>query len=54
MPSRTEMRRTSDFFFQKYGLPNFALGVDGTHILLGLRPSEKEMPPGVQTQDFCR
>jgi len=55
LPSRSEMRRTSDNFMDKYGLPNFAFGVDGTHIMLGVRPTERELPPGLQVQDFwCR
>jgi hypothetical protein len=49
------MRSTADDLFASHGLPNFILGVDGTHITLGLRPSEKDLPPGIQTQDFwCR
>ena len=46
------MRATADHFEQKYGLPNFALGVDGTHVRLGLRPAQKDLPPGIHPQDF--
>ncbi len=52
MPTREQMRTTANFFMAKYGLPNFAYGVDGTHILLGLRPSEHELPAGVHPQDY--
>ncbi len=39
----------------KYGLPNFAMGVDGTHIMLGVRPTQRELPAGLEVQDFwCR
>jgi hypothetical protein len=55
LPSRSEMRRTSDNFMDKYGLPNFAMGVDGTHIMLGVRPTQRELPAGLEVQDFwCR
>jgi hypothetical protein len=55
LPTRSEMRRASDNFMDKYGLPNFAMGVDGTHIMLGVRPAEKELPRGLEVQDFwCR
>lgn len=30
VPSEDQMKETADFFMQKYGLPNFACGVDGT------------------------
>ena len=43
------------FLFTRFGLPNFALGVDGTHIRLSVKPSEAELPAGVRPQDFwCR
>lgn len=48
LPTRVEMRRTADYFQARYGLPNFALGVDGTHIRLGVRPNKNEIPNGVQ------
>lgn len=55
LPSRSEMRRSSDYFMNKYGLPNFAMGVDGTHVMLGVRPTERELPHGIEVQDFwCR
>ena len=55
LPTHQEMLKTSETFFNKYGLPNFSLGVDGTHVMLGVRPRENEIPAGVQVQDFwCR
>jgi hypothetical protein len=38
MPTDYEMRQSADEFFQRFGIPNIALGVDGTHITLGRRP----------------
>ena len=52
MPTQSEMEVSAAHFEHRFGLPNFALGVDGTHVRLGLRPSEKDLPNGVNPQDF--
>ncbi len=52
MPTREQMRTTANFFMAKYGLPNFAYGVDGTFVRLGHRPSVQELPNGVHPQDY--
>lgn len=52
MPTIREMRSTSQKFLDKYGLPNFAMGVDGTHVHLGVRPCQNDLPVGVFVQDF--
>jgi len=55
LPTLPQIRSTTDDLFASRGLPNFILGVDGTHITLGLHHSEKDLPSGIQTQDFwCR
>ena len=39
----------------RFGLPSFAFGVDGTHIRLSNKPSETELPHGMRPDDFwCR
>ena len=32
----------------RFGLPSFAFGVDGTHIRLSNKPSETELPHGMR------
>ncbi len=52
MPTLEEMRQSATHFEHRFGLPNFILGVDGTHVRLGLRPFAKDLPNGVNPQDF--
>jgi hypothetical protein len=55
MPTIAEMRASSEKHWEKYGIPNAPLGVDGTHIRLGKLPSQIELPAGLVPQDFwCR
>jgi hypothetical protein len=46
MPTEQEMQVTSNHFQNRFGLPNFIMGVDGTHVRLGIRPLEADLPPG--------
>ena len=49
------LKTIQKFTFYRYGLPNFAYGVDGSHIALRNAPSPNELPPGLGPQDFwCR
>ena len=52
MPTQGEMRKSADALFARFGIPNAPLGVDGTHVRLGKKPSNKELPPGLTPRDF--
>jgi hypothetical protein len=55
MPTKAEMRTSSEKLFEKFKIPNCPLGIDGTHIRLGKAPSPLELPEGTVPQDFwCR
>ena len=55
VPSYTEMQETADYFEEKYGLPNFAYGVDGCFMRLEKKPAWKDLIEGQNPQDFwCR
>jgi hypothetical protein len=54
-PSVQQMQESADFFIEKYGLPYFSCGVDGTQVPLASKPIEADLPPGLNGQDFwCR
>lgn len=40
MPTAAEMRKSADELYERFGIPNIALGVDGTHFAIGRRPLE--------------
>jgi len=55
MPTAHEMRESANKLEERFNLPNLLLGVDGTHIRLDLKPSDSDLPEGLQAQDFwCR
>ena len=60
LPTEEEMRHSAHDIYQRFGLPNFCLGVDGTFVRLGKKPSLPDLSndEGIQTvypQDFwCR
>jgi hypothetical protein len=52
LPTTEEMRKTSDKLFDRFGIRNVVLGVDGTHIRLERKPLMSEMQAGCHPQDF--
>ena len=47
LPDRAEMRRGADRLFDRFGLPDMPLGVDGTHVPLHHAPYRSDCPPGL-------
>ena len=54
MPTASELQQSADKLFAKFGIPTAALGVDGVHVRIGAKPSDKDpaLPDGVSSKVF--
>jgi DDE superfamily endonuclease len=52
LPMQAEMQAQSQEFFEHFRISNTPLGVDGTFVALGVKPSQHELPEGLYPQDF--
>ena len=46
------MRASADVLFDRFGVPNIALGVDGTQVKVAKKPGADECAEGVVPQDY--
>ncbi len=55
LPHPTKLCMSVDDFFNRFGIPNCPLGIDGTHIRLENAPVQADLPAGVHPRGFwCR
>ena len=54
MPTKSELQKSSDKLFERFGIPTVALGVDGVHVRMGRKPyaTDPALPDGVTPKVF--